>query len=372
MSKKDTPLQQAEKQVKEVIVSVNTNIEYLGMASGKMYNALEEIQRIFDLIRGIPSETAIKYEEAKKLSSSWKLQAERIEKEYDEFLAKNAMAGAAGGALGVGVAAFGPTVAMGVATTFGVASTGTAISALGGAAATNAALAWLGGGALAAGGGGMAAGQALLALAGPIGWTIGIASLATCGIIFFVGRSRQKRLEEIFTLVTKRELKTYKLAETEIKEKVNTIINETTQLVAATQEIKTFGIDYKAMSEDQQYKLGVFVNLMFAATQNLIRPINALLPHFYRSDIKTFSRFNAQLSALKENQSKVVISLANFLHSVDLSDKDVDILYKSLKKNEKFIESTGLRKEEFEKEFITLATTIDEYKYPRAITKWDK
>ena len=39
---------------------------------------------------------------------------------------------------------------MGVATTFGVASTGTAISALSGAAATNAALAWLGGGALAA------------------------------------------------------------------------------------------------------------------------------------------------------------------------------------------------------------------------------
>ena len=48
----------------------------------------------------------------------------------------------------------------GVATAFGVASTGTTISAASGAAATNAALAWLGGGALAAGGGGMAAGSA--------------------------------------------------------------------------------------------------------------------------------------------------------------------------------------------------------------------
>ena len=40
---------------------------------------------------------------------------------------------------GVAVVTMGPTVAMGVATTFGVASTGTAISALSGAAATNAA-----------------------------------------------------------------------------------------------------------------------------------------------------------------------------------------------------------------------------------------
>ena len=49
-------------------------------------------------------------------------------------------------ALGVTVATLGPTAAMGVATTFGVASTGTAISSLSGAAANSAALAWLGGG----------------------------------------------------------------------------------------------------------------------------------------------------------------------------------------------------------------------------------
>ena len=81
--------------------------------------------------------------------------------------------GAAGAAAGLGVAAFGPTAALAIATTFGTASTGTAIGALSGAAATNAALAWLGGGALVAGGGGMAGGNALLALAGPVGWAIG-------------------------------------------------------------------------------------------------------------------------------------------------------------------------------------------------------
>ena len=103
-------------------------------------------------------------------------------------------AGAAGTAAGVGVAAFGPTAAMALATTFGAASTGTAISALSGAAATNAALAWLGGGALAAGGGGMAAGNTLLALAGPVGWTIG--GVAIAGSAIYLHQSNAKFAEE--------------------------------------------------------------------------------------------------------------------------------------------------------------------------------
>lgn len=66
--------------------------------------------------------------------------------------AKKSMAGVgAGVAGGMAVASLAPSAAMWVATTFGTASTGTAISTLSGAAATNAALAWLGGGAAAAG-----------------------------------------------------------------------------------------------------------------------------------------------------------------------------------------------------------------------------
>ena len=84
--------------------------------------------------------------------------------------------------VGTGVAAFGPTAAMAVATTFGTASTGTAIATLSGAAASNAALAWLGGGALADGGGGMAAGEALLAMAGPVGWAIGATAVIGGGL----------------------------------------------------------------------------------------------------------------------------------------------------------------------------------------------
>lgn len=71
---------------------------------------------------------------------------------------------------------------MAIATTYGTASTGTAISTLSGAAATKAALAWLGGGALTAGGGGVVAGETLLAMSGPIGWAIGAAALLGGGL----------------------------------------------------------------------------------------------------------------------------------------------------------------------------------------------
>lgn len=67
-----------------------------------------------------------------------------------------------GGAKAVGAAAAGYGGAMYLATSVGVASTGTLIGGLSGAAAWNATLAWLGGGSLVTGGGGMALGSVVL------------------------------------------------------------------------------------------------------------------------------------------------------------------------------------------------------------------
>jgi hypothetical protein len=112
------------------------------------------------------SEFKVEFTKFSQVIQQIKFEADKADK------ISGSMAGA-GTAAGVGVAALGPTAAIAIATTFGTASTGTAISALSGAAAANAALAWLGGGAVVAGGGGMAAGNALLAMAGPVGWAIG-------------------------------------------------------------------------------------------------------------------------------------------------------------------------------------------------------
>ena len=113
------------------------------------------------------------------------------------------------------VASLAPSAAMWVATTFGTASTGTAISSLSGAAAESAALAWLGGGAAAAGGGGMAAGNALLALAGPIGWSIAGATLLTSVILFANKKIKldKEKKEEIESVLRNTE----KLRETDIQ-----------------------------------------------------------------------------------------------------------------------------------------------------------
>lgn len=128
-----------------------------------------------------------------------------------------------GGAItGVGIAAFGPTTAMAIATTFGTASTGAAIGTLSGAAATNAALAWLGGGALAAGGGGMAAGNTFLAIAGPAGWAIGGlaiigGSLMTNSRNKKITKEAEKKIVDIKSQITEIEKLIIKIKELDTK-----------------------------------------------------------------------------------------------------------------------------------------------------------
>src|SRR5699024_7202943 len=100
------------------------------------------------------------------------------------------------------VASAAQTAAMWLAPPRRTAAPGTASPPLSGAAASKAALAWLGGGALAAGGGGTAAGSALIALAGPIGWSIAGATLLTSVVLFSKQKSknRQAKDEELSAL----------------------------------------------------------------------------------------------------------------------------------------------------------------------------
>ena len=46
----------------------------------------------------------------------------------------------------------------------------------------------------------------------------------------------------------------------------------------------TFGTDYSQMTEEQQYELGTYVNLMEAATMLLVNPILGLQPKFSEQD----------------------------------------------------------------------------------------
>ena len=189
--KKPSKMEEARTEAQHALDKVNKQIVELGGRDARLFDNLNEIQACFDAIRNIPAEQRLQYEELKKIRLEWKQRAQKIEDDYKKATLKNAGARAAGVSAGVAFAALAPTAAMGIATTFGVASTGTAISALSGAAATNAALAWLGGGALAAGGGGMAAGNAFLAMCGPIGWAI--AGVALLGSGFCCTKATKRR-----------------------------------------------------------------------------------------------------------------------------------------------------------------------------------
>lgn len=363
--KKKSKLKLAQDEAQAAINKTNEKIYELGENTGKLYFELTKIQENFDAIRNIPSDKKLEYEELKKVRLDWKQQAEIIEKDYNNAKVKNMGAGAAGAGLGVAVVTMGPTVAMGVATTFGVASTGTAISALSGAAATNAALAWLGGGALAAGGGGMAAGNALLAMASPIGWVIAGVALLTSGIFFWKNHKNKKHIEEVFTRISKRDVTSYELAIVELNERIDCIKDESEKLSEAIENIKSFGLDYDTMTEKQQYSLGAYVNLMSSSTRLLVNPILGLQPKYSEIDFDEFvSKENDEGRAdwYKEHK-KLIISLANFLFKIDLNDRDKKLLWKALKKNKKMLKSMEVAKKEFSESVMDSVIIALEHKY---------
>ena len=159
----DKELQRTGKQYDEAYALVSTAGEGLLAQRQNAVKLIEDVENLVNSMARHPKSFETDIQEINIQKEQFK---DTIEYgiEQRKALETSATSAGAGVAAGAAVASMAPTAAMWVATTFGTASTGTAISALSGAAATNAALAWLGGGALAAGGGGMAAGHALLAL----------------------------------------------------------------------------------------------------------------------------------------------------------------------------------------------------------------
>ena len=360
MKKKKSKLELAQEQAQAVIVKTNEKIDELGRYTEKIYVNLEAIQKLFDVIRNVPHEQRIQYEQMKEVQLSWKQQAEKIESDYRTFVVKNVGEAAAGVGAGVAVVALGPTVAMGVATTFGVASTGTAISTLSGAAATNAALAWLGGGALVAGGGGMAAGEALLALVGPVGWVVAGMAILGSSLLIWKARDEKKCLETVYTLVSKRDTKSYEEAIVEINERITRIQDENKKLAEAIQKIKTFGTDYNRMTEAQQYELGAYVNLMQSSTQLLVNPIMGLLSKYTEKDFEDFiSNMNEAETAYYMEHKALLITLANLFYEISLDKKEKKILTKSLKENKNFLHA---EKKDFDEEIIKSVEKCLQYK----------
>ncbi len=361
LKRKKSKLKLAQQATEEAINKTNERIDELGKHTNELYVELCDIQEAFDKIRNVPSDKKIEFDKFKKIRSKWKKQAEKIENDYKVAQAKQAGAGAAGAGLGVAVVAMGPTAAMGVATTFGVASTGTAISSLSGAAATNAALAWLGGGAVAAGGGGMAAGEAFLALAGPIGWAIAGVALITSGLLIWKSIVDKKHIEDVFTLISERDIKSYDLAIVEINERIVRIDDEADKLQKATKRIRSFGLDYNKMPEAQQYELGAYVNLMSSSTQLLVNPIVGILPKYTEDDYKEYLSWRNKTK--DGNNKDLIICLCNLLYKIDLNDRDKKLICKSVRKNKDMLKTFEIKKKDVHIDTIDVVMDALNHKY---------
>ena len=190
-------LEKAQQECKNCVNSAGSAVESLyrvrKKAISKIDEAIEKLKSLDDF--GIEN---LKYIADAKVSIRLFMETVNEEKQNNKSInssnAKEVGTAVAGVAAGATVATFGSSIAMAMATTFGTAATGTAISSLAGAAATNAALAWLGGGAIAVGGGGMAAGSAILSMLGPVGWAIGGVTLGFAG--FTAAKKNLKVAEE--------------------------------------------------------------------------------------------------------------------------------------------------------------------------------
>lgn len=262
--------------LKQVVTEYNAAYTVMNDHGTKLFNQRERAIDLLDNVENLINSIANHPKEFDSDIAEIKLSKKEFRDVCDfarEELAaaqRSAVGAGAGVAGGVAVVSLAPSAAMWIATTFGTASTGTAISTLSGAAATNAALAWLGGGALAAGGSGMAAGEALLALAGPVGWSIAGATLLTSVVLFAnkkIKLDKEKKSEIESVLKNAEQLK-------ETDGRLSALLDKTDGIRTGlngqyTSAMMFFGKSFTDIPEDGQMLLGTIVNNAKALARSL-------------------------------------------------------------------------------------------------------
>ncbi len=228
---------------------------------------IKQIEKVINSIANTPKEFDVQMGKVGKELTKFRETETYAQEAYKESLKAGANI-LGGAATGMGVASIAPTALMSIATTFGTASTGTAISALSGAAAQKAAVAWIGrtfAGFAVKEGAGMAVGNAFLALAGPIGWGITAAS-AGFSLISLTNNNKKladEAVEEAKNISKARE------ALDETTEKVKAVRTKTETLYNDMEKdhdkIMSFmNKDYSSLESEQQLYLGALVNNTFS------------------------------------------------------------------------------------------------------------
>lgn len=254
----------------ETLNSYNKSYEEMEKSCEQLYEIrsksvelIKLIQRVVNSIANTPKEFDTELGKIGRELSKFNETEEYAKEAYNASVKAGANI-VEGAAAGLGVASMVPSALMSIATTFGTASTGTAISALSGAAAQKAAMAWIGrtfAGFAVKEGAGMAAGQAFLALAGPIGW--GITAVST-GISLISLTNKNKELADNAVKEAK-EIAKAREALVETIEKVNELRSKTDLLFRDMSKqrdkiTRSMNLDYLTIENEDKIFLGALVN----------------------------------------------------------------------------------------------------------------
>jgi hypothetical protein len=219
--------------------------------------------------------------------------------------------------------------AMGLATVFGTAATGTAIGTLTGAAATNATLAWLGGGALSAGGSGMAGGVVVLG-------GISLAPVLVLGMFLGV-KNGERKINDALNNADKVNV---------LEEKIKTLVFELSQIRKACQLL---GASIKTLN-------GILVIKTLELEQVAERLNNRpVLNKFLIDPIRT-KVFGHQLYSINEQQ--IILDSANCaallkqLMDLPIMNEEGAFLSNVLEKHTAFEEQTHLLCKNYPKEQV--------------------
>lgn len=254
----------------ETLNSYNKSYEEMEKSCEQLYEIrsksvelIKLIQRVVNSIANTPKEFDTELGKIGRELSKFNETEEYAKEAYNASVKAGANI-VEGAAAGLGVASMVPSALMSIATTFGTASTGTAISALSGAAAQKAAMAWIGrtfAGFAVKEGAGMAAGQAFLALAGPIGWGI---TAASTGISLISLTNKNKELAD-HAVKEAKEIAKAREALVETIEKVNELRSKTDLLFRDMSKqrdkiTRSMNLDYLTIENEDKIFLGALVN----------------------------------------------------------------------------------------------------------------
>ncbi|WP_334341490.1 hypothetical protein [Companilactobacillus sp. HBUAS56275] len=267
---------EAKEDLESAVNSQKTTADHLKYDVEELYETRQQLKKqienamtYINSLKNVPEELNLTIQKIELKIDRYENLLKQADVEYSKVKKQAGGTAAAGIGAGIGVATLAPTAAMAVATTFGTAATGTAISALSGAAASNAALAWLGGGALAAGGAGMAGGETLLALAGPVGWAIGGAALVTGGVL---ANGKNKKAASEMRDQTEKVVainRTQEGLDHEVKNMKNLSEEDILDIKSRTLVANQYPLDFNEMSESEVSMLGALVNNVHSSVERL-------------------------------------------------------------------------------------------------------